>query len=294
MPTLADALALLGLDAAVSGGVDGAAPLTGVAPDREAGPGDVAWLSARALAADPDRVGAFRGALLIAPPGAPGPPAQGVVAAVERPRLAFSRLVAALFAERLATDWHDASGSAVHASARLAPGVVVGPGVQVGPDVEVGPNAVLAWCTLGAGVRVGPNTTIGTDGFGYTRDEAGVLVPFPHLGRVVLEDGVTVGANACIDRGALGETRVGARTRIDNLVHIAHNVRLGTDCAVIAGAMVAGSVTVGDGAWIAPSASILNGLTVGAGATVGLGAVVIRDVAPGATVAGNPARELGA
>ena len=118
-----------------------------------------------------------------------------------------------------------------------------------------------------------------------------MLVPFPHLGRVVLEDGVTVGANTCIDRGALGETRVGARTRVDNLVHIAHNVRIGADCAVIAHAMIAGGVVVGDGAWIAPAAAVRNQRSVGAGALVGMGAVVVRDVAPGATVAGNPARE---
>lgn len=292
-PTVRDALAVLGdLPGTVETGAGGDpdAPLTGVAPDREAGPGDIGWVSARHAA--PERIEAFAGTLLVLPVGSEARPRSACVV-TEAPRLAFSRLVAALFPERLRTDWTGGAPATVHASARLAPGVVLGPGVEIGAGVEVGPNAVLAWCTLGDDVRVGPNATLGTDGFGYTRDAAGVLVPFPHLGRVVLEAGVTVGANTCIDRGALGETRVGARTRIDNLVHIAHNVRIGTDCAVIARALIAGSVTVGDGAWIAPSASILNGLSVGAGATVGLGAVVIRDVPAGATVAGNPARELG-
>ena len=289
-PTVRDALAALGDPAEAGAGPDPGARLTGVAPDREAGPGDVAWISARHATAA--RVEAFAGTLLVLPAAcAARPPCAFAVS--ETPRLAFSRLVAALFPERLRTDWTGGAPATVHPTARLAPGAVLGPGVEIGPGAEVGPNAVLAWCTLGENVRVGPNATLGTDGFGYTRDGEGVLVPFPHLGRVVLEAGVVVGAGTCIDRGALGETRVGARTRIDNLVHVAHNVRIGADCAVIARAMIAGSVTVGDGAWIAPSASILNGLTVGAGATVGLGAVVIRDVPPGATVVGNPARVLG-
>lgn len=291
-PTVRDALAALrdvpGV-AELSAGPTPDAALVGVAPDREADEGDVAWLAARH--ASPERIAAFGGALLVIPAESAARPACASVVA-DDPRLAFSRLVTALFPDRLRTDWADADAH-VHPSACLAPGVVLGPGVEIGAGVEVGPNAVLAWCTLGEGVRVGPNATLGTDGFGYTRDPAGVLVPFPHLGRVVLEAGVTVGASTCIDRGALGETRVGARTRIDNLVHIAHNVQIGADCAVIARAMIAGSVTVGAGAWIAPSASILNGLTVGAGATVGLGAVVIRDVPAGTTVVGNPARVLG-
>lgn len=296
-PTVRDALAALdampGL-VEVSAGPNPEAPLTGVAPDREAAAGALGWLSARALDAAPERVAAFGGTFLVVPAaslGAEMPRPTSAWAAAADPRLAFSRLVAALFPERLRTDWHD-DGARIHPTARLAPGVVVGPGVEIGPDVEIGPNAALAWCALSAGVRIGPNTTIGTDGFGYTRDEAGGLVPFPHLGRVVLDAGVHVGANACIDRGALGETRVGTGTRIDNLVHIAHNVRIGRDCAVIARAMIAGSVTVGDGAWVAPSASVLNGVTVGAGAVVGMGAVVLRDVPPGTTVVGNPAREL--
>ena len=294
-PTVADAVAALralGV-ARVDAGPDAGRPLRGVAPDRDARAGDLSWLSPGALAAEPGRVAAFGGAFVVLPTGAAEPPS--AFAITESPRLVFSRLVAALFPERLRTRW---PADGVAPDARLpdgwvpAPGVVIGPGVTVGEGSTVGPNTVLAHTTLGRGVAVGPGCTLGTDGFGYTRDADGVLVPFPHLGRVVLDDGVTVGANTCIDRGALGETRVGARTRVDNLVHIAHNVTIGRDCAVIARAMIAGGVTVGDGAWIAPSASVLNQLTVGAGATVGLGAVVIRDVSPGATVVGNPAREL--
>ncbi len=277
-------------------GPDPDASLTGATPDRDAEPGHVAWISPAALAAEPERAGSFRGTFLVLPDGASARP-PCAFAVVEDPRLAFSQLVAALFPERVQTQWPHAPASVaddaeIADDARLGPGVVVGEGVQIGAGTEVGPNTVLAHCTLAADVRVGPNCTIGTDGFGYTRDAGGILVPFPHLGRVVIEAGATIGANTCIDRGALGETRIGARTRIDNLVHIAHNVRIGADCAVIAHAMIAGGVVIGDGAWIAPSAAVLNQKAVGAGALVGLGAVVIRDVEAGQTVAGNPARPL--
>ena len=298
-PTVADALALLASDVGATAsqpGPDVHAPLTGAAPDQAAGPGAIGWVSPAALARDPGRAGRFRGALLVVPAGTTPLPDCAVVASGS-PRLTFSRLVSSLLPSRVQTPWPHAPASvaasaAVDPSARLAAGVVVGEGVVIGARVEVGPNAVLAHCSLHDGVRVGPSCTIGADGFGYTRDADGVLVPFPHLGRVVIEAGATVGANTCVDRGALGETRIGARTRIDNLVHVAHNVQIGADCAVIARAMIAGGVTVGDRAWIAPSASILNQVTVGADAVVGMGAVVIRDVAPGSTVVGNPARPL--
>ncbi len=269
--------------------------ITGVAPDEAAGPGDVAWLSP---SADPARVAKFAGALLILGAHPDAMPACAVAVARD-PRLAFSRLVAHLWPHASHPGWPTgppagvAADAQIHATAVLAPGVVIGADVVVGAGSRVGPNTCLAHCTIGAGVDVGPNATIGTAGFGYTRDPDGRLVPFPHLGRVVIEDDVAIGANTCIDRGALGETRIGAGTRIDNLVHIAHNAQIGRDVAVIAHAVVAGSVTVGDGAWIAPGAVVRNRLTVGAGATVGMGATVVRDVPPGATVAGNPARLMG-
>jgi UDP-3-O-[3-hydroxymyristoyl] glucosamine N-acyltransferase len=292
---LADLLAS-GDAARVEDGPDPSAVLTGLAPDAEAGPGAAAWLSDRAFGAAPERFSQFGGSLVVAPLGAAGatrPPC--AVAFCAAPRLAFSRLVARHFAAATADGWPPFDGpvppdAVVHPTARLARGVVLGAGVEVGEGVVVGPNTVLAHVTLGARVEVGANCTLGGDGFGYTRDADGRLVAFPHVGRVVVEADVTIGSNTCVDRGALGETRIGAGTKVDNLVHIAHNVRIGRDCMVIAHAVVAGSTTVEDGAWVAPGALVLNGLTVGAGATVGMGAVVVRDVPAGATVKGNPAR----
>jgi UDP-3-O-[3-hydroxymyristoyl] glucosamine N-acyltransferase len=141
-------------------------------------------------------------------------------------------------------------------------------------------------------VRIGANCSIGLPGFGYERDEDGRYWRFPHLGRVIIASDVEIGSNTCIDRGAIGDTIIERGVKIDNLVHIAHNVILKENVVVIANSMVAGSVTVDADAWISPSAAIKNKLSIGHGSVVGLGAVVIRDVAPHTTVIGNPARLL--
>ncbi len=176
--------------------------------------------------------------------------------------------------------------------AAIGYGVVLGEGVRIGRGVEIGPYTCIAHTSIGAGTKIGAHCSIGLQGFGFERSLSGEWVRFPHIGTVEIAEDVEIGSNTCIDRGALGATRVERGAKIDNLVHIAHNVVVGEGCLIIAHAMVAGSVKLEPGAWIAPSAAILNQLTVGAGATIGLGAVVIRDVAPGATVAGNPARPL--
>src|SRR5690606_29288629 len=124
-----------------------------------------------------------------------------------------------------------------------------------------------------------PGVKIGQPGFGYERNAAGELVQFPHLGRVIIEDDVHIGANTCIDRGTLDDTIIRSRARVDNLCHISHNVDVVSDTAVIANSMTGGSVSIGSESWIAPSGSIINGVSIGAGATVGMGAVVVKPVA---------------
>lgn len=214
------------------------------------------------------------------------------------PRLDFVRLLSAHFAPPRPV------GVSPHAvvadGARLGRDVHVGPLATIGPEVVVGDRTVIhAGVHVYGPVRIGDEVTIhagsviGAAGYGYERTPDGGLEAFPQIGSVEIGDRVEIGANACIDRGALGPTRIGAGARIDNLVHIAHNVEIGRDAAVIAHAMVGGSTHIGERAWIAPSAALRDQLTVGDDATVGLGAVVVRSVEPNAVVAGNPARPLG-
>jgi UDP-3-O-[3-hydroxymyristoyl] glucosamine N-acyltransferase len=118
------------------------------------------------------------------------------------------------------------------------------------------------------------------------------VTSFPHVGGVEIEDDVEIGANTCIDRGSLGNTIVRRGAKIDNLVHIAHNVVVGRNAFVIANAMIGGSTILGDGSWTSPSATLRDGIRIGDGATVGLGAVVTKSIPDGAVWMGTPARPI--
>jgi len=215
---------------------------------------------------------------------------------VPNPRLAFMRAVARFFPpERPRGGIHPTA--LIDDSATIDPGAsigafcVVGPGCTVDADTILHPHVTLiADVRIGCRVTIASGTVIGADGFGYERNERGELEKFPHIGGVVIADDVEIGSNTSIDRGTLDATRIGARARIDNQVHIAHNVVVGEDAAIIAQAMIGGGVRIGDRAWIAPSATIMNQVAIGADAVVGLGAVVVKSVAEGVTVMGSPAQ----
>ena len=213
---------------------------------------------------------------------------------VREPRLAFLRLVRGFFMPAPPAGVH--SSAVVEASAEIHPDAYIGPLCYVG-RASVGQGSVLhGGVMVHDGTRIGrrvvihAGTVIGADGFGYQRNERGELEKFPHVGGVRIEDDVEIGANTCIDRGTLGDTVVQQGARIDNLVHIAHNVVVGRHAAVIAHAMIGGSTTIGEGAWISPSACVRDGLSIGARATIGLGALVVKDVPDGEIVMGAPAR----
>jgi UDP-3-O-[3-hydroxymyristoyl] glucosamine N-acyltransferase len=288
-----------GLSARVAwgSGVEADATVSGVRTDQDARGGDLAWLSPKAAAAAPDRVAEFRGSVLIAPAEPVAANGAAVVIACENPKLAFTLVVDEFFRELTESAWPTGT-AVVHPSARvsatavLSAGVVIGGDTTIGDDVWIGPNSCIANTSIDRAVRIGSGCAIGLPGFGLERSPDGTWVRFPHVGRVVIEEGVEIGSNTCIDRGSLGDTRIGRGARIDNLVHVAHNVVIGENALVIAHAMLGGSARVGAGAWVAPSVAILNQVSIGASATIGLGAVVIRDVAPGDTVVGNPAKPL--
>jgi UDP-3-O-[3-hydroxymyristoyl] glucosamine N-acyltransferase len=257
--------------------------VTGIRRLEDAGAGDLCWISEKNYAVGAWQLPQFNGGLLLGPPSAAGDVAQWPqVVACRSPKVAFSKVVWRFFAALCDTRWcqPDYHG-------------VVRDGDSVIPSGSViGPNTVIAHARIGQRVVIGANCTIGLPGFGYERDASGTLIRFPHTGRVLIGDDVEIGSNTCIDRGALGDTVIEDGAKMDNLVHVAHNVRIGKGALVIAHAMLGGSVRVGERAWIAPAAAILNQRVVHDDATVGMGAVVLHDVAPHTVVVGNPAHVL--
>ena len=168
--------------------------------------------------------------------------------------------------------------------------VVVGPGVVIGDDSHVYPAATLySGTTLGARVMVHAGARLGSDGFGYVFRN-GIHDKIPHIGRCIVENDVEIGANSTIDRGSVDDTVIGAGTKIDNLVHIAHNVRIGRLCLIMAQVGVAGSVRIGDGVVLAGQAGLSGHVTIGDGARLAAQAGVFGDIPAGETWSGYPAR----
>ncbi len=213
-------------------------------------------------------------------------PAQLGVALASSPRVAFYR-----FHNWLAGGdfyWRSfpteiAASALVHPRAHVAER-----DVRIGKRCRIEPNAtILERSILDDDVVVRANAVIGSEGFQFVRAD-GRLLSVAHGGGVHLHRGVEVQSNTCVDKAVFGGfTEVGEDTKIDNLVHIAHSVKLGKRNQVVAGAMVAGSVVTGDDVWIGPMASVSHEIRVGEGATVTMGAVVTKDVPAGGRVTGN-------
>lgn len=196
---------------------------------------------------------------------------------------------------KIAGDVRLGAGVAIGAAAEIgagtviAPNAVIGPGVCIGRNCRIGANVTIAYALLGDRVMLHPGSAIGQDGFGFIASSRGHL-KIPQLGRVIVQDDVEIGACVTIDRGMLGDTVIGEGTKVDNLVHIAHNCRVGRH-AIIAGMVgLSGSVTLGDFVMIAGQAGVSDHLTIGAGARIAAGGGVLHDVPPGATYGGFPAK----
>lgn len=248
----------------------------------------------------------------------PGP----VLLACDKPRHVFQDIAFSLFPASIGdasaiADTESAKQTSttalVSASARLEDDVALGPGAVVGDDVQIGagtvigPNAVIArgsrigrnchigacvsvqYAFIGDRVRILPGAAIGQDGFGYIPRSDG-LRKVPQLGRVIVQQDVEIGANSAVDRGTLGDTVIGAGCKIDNLVQIAHNVRIGMHTVIAGHCGISGSVTIGSGCMIGGGVGIADQVTIGDAVQIAGGAGVMDDIPAGERWGGAPAR----
>jgi len=291
--------------ASLADGDHGGLVVGSVAPLDQAGPADVSFYADKRYAADLTTTKA--GACFIAPNQADKAPAGVIRLITSEPLVAYAAAAARLHRARQLPP-----GQMVHPSAALeddvilAPGVIIGPGVTIGRgsqigagavigvgvaigrDCQIGPNAVIGFSLIGDRVRILSGAVIGEQGFGVAGGKAGAI-DVPQLGRVILQDGVTVGANSCIDRGAYGDTVIGENTKIDNLVQVGHNCHIGRSCVLAAHTGISGSTTVGDGVRFGGRAGIADHLNIGDGAQVMAAAGLMHDIPAGQTWGGIPA-----
>ncbi|WP_320814853.1 UDP-3-O-(3-hydroxymyristoyl)glucosamine N-acyltransferase [Flavobacterium sp.] len=235
---------------------------------------------------------------------------------VKNADLAMSQVLE-LFAPPAPIFKHDIHPTAViDETASIENGVKIGAGCYVGPNTKIGENSIIypnvtildectigkntvIWsgtvirerCHLGNNCIIHPNATIGADGFGFRPDPEKGLVKIPQIGNVIIGNNVEIGANSCIDRGKFSSTVLGDGCKIDNLVQIGHNSKLGMFCIMAGNSGLAGSVTLGNGVIIGGSASIKDHVTIGDGAIVGAGSGVTGDIEAGKVMLGYPAVE---
>jgi UDP-3-O-[3-hydroxymyristoyl] glucosamine N-acyltransferase len=296
-------------DGRLEGGAD--PELAGVAPLDRAGPTDLSLFSS--LQYREAAAATAAGAALVSedladqvPPGLP-------LIVVANPHAALAVLLPLLYPERrpepgvhatavvepgaeLAAGCSVGPLAVVGAGTRIAAGAVIGAHTVIGRDCRIGPDAYLhPHVTLYDDVTVGARTILhsgvrlGADGFGYSSSRAG-HVKIRHVGRCIIGDDVEIGANTTVDRGSIGDTEIGSGCKIDNLVQIGHNVRMGEHCIVVSQVGVSGSTRIGRFVTLGGQAGIKGHIRIGDGATVAGQSGVFGDVEAGATVSGYPAR----
>lgn len=279
-----------------------------VAPLSEADEGAIGFLNDRKHAA---ALRASRaGALIVPPASAADAPATAAVIVSSEPQALWARTAARLYRPigfsgpggvhpqaqledgvEIGPGAVVAAGTRIGRGTRIGPNAVIGPGVCIGRDGEIGPGSVVGFALIGDRVRLSAGVVIGEAGFGVAPSARGT-VDVPQLGRVIIQDDVSIGANTCVDRGAFADTVIGEGARIDNLVQIAHNVRIGRNCLIAAHVGISGSTVVGDGVIFGGKAGVADHRRVGEGARVAAAASVLSDVPAGETWSGYPARPL--
>ncbi|MGE5553969.1 MAG: UDP-3-O-(3-hydroxymyristoyl)glucosamine N-acyltransferase [Betaproteobacteria bacterium] len=288
--------------------------VTGIAGLEEAGPADVTFAD---LSRSEEGLAGAAGVLVLA--AAAGERleeaalAKRTVILVENPRLAFATLLEAFAPDYrpapgvhpqavvhptavLGRDVSIGAGAVVEERVRLGDRVILYPGVYVGADSVIGDDSVLhanvvvrERVQIGRKVLIHPGAVVGSDGFGFVT-VGGRHRKVPHIGTVVIEDDVEIGANVTIDRATCGQTRVGRGTKLDNLIQVGHNVQIGEDCLIVAQVGLAGSSRLESGCTMAGRSGVAGHFTVGAGSVVMACAVVAADLPPGSVVSGIPAR----
>jgi UDP-3-O-[3-hydroxymyristoyl] glucosamine N-acyltransferase len=285
---------------------DGEVELRGVAGLEQAGPGDLTFLANPRYA---PRLAATRASAAVVPPGHEAALPRLVS---DNPYLAFARAVALLVPPaRPAPGVHPSAqvhptavlGAGVHvgalavvgARARVGPGSVLHAHVVLYDDVSVGEDCLLhsgvqvrEHCRLGDRVVVQNGAVIGGDGFGFAKDRDGRYQKFPQVGTVVIEDDVEIGALTAVDRAALGETRIGRGSKLDNLVQVGHSVRIGSDTVLCGQVGIAGSSTIGSNVTLAGQVGVAGHLTIGDGAIATAQTGIPGDVPKGAVISGSP------
>ncbi len=306
-PTAVSALAKH-LGATVEG--DAKVIVTGAAPLETATASDLTFLGNPRYSA---QLAATRAGAVIVDAKAKRPASGSVLLRAAKPYLAFAKALQFMLKPAQHSPGVQA-GAHVDAAAKVSPtatvmaGAYVGPQAQIGPRTVIFPNAsVLAGarigedcliypgtvvredCVLGARVILHNNVSIGADGYGFAQDGA-LHVKIPQIGNVMIGDDVEIGANSCVDRAAMGSTRIGRGTKIDNLVQIGHGCQLGEDVLIVAQSGLAGSAVLEDRVIIGARGGVLGHLRIGAGTMVMSLALVTKSLPAGIVVSGNPAR----
>ena len=294
---------------------DGARHISGAAPLEKAGPADLAFLSDPALAA---AASGSKAGCLLAPLGTESlfKDFAGTLVFTKNPKYAFMLALRQVEKEarplpppgiihpssfvspyaKLGTGVHVGPFAVIEEGAVVSPGAVIGAQCYVGRNAKVGSRTrlypgvkIMDACEVGTEVIIHAGAVIGSDGYGYISPR-GKHEKIPQLGRVIIEDQVEIGANTTIDRAALDATVIGAGTKIDNLVHIAHNVKTGKHCLIMAEAGIAGSVALGDNVIIGGQAAISDHVTIGDNTAVMGKTGVMSNLGPNEIVFGHTAR----
>lgn len=281
--------------------------IASVAPLSDADGGAIAFLADRKLAPALATTGA--GCVIVSPAFADAAPDTAAVIVSDEPQAAWAKASALLHhpvmldlaADRAAVCEDDSvvlepgvvlgAGARIGRGTRVGANTVIGPGVQIGRYCRIGVNASIGFALIGDRVQVYSGARIGEAGFGAAWSKTGPI-DIPQLGRVIVQDNVTVGANTCIDRGAYADTVIGENSKIDNLVMIGHNCVLGRNVLMAAHSGISGTVTVGDNVMFGGQAGVGDHITIGKGARIAAGAGVLADVPAGEIWSGYPAKPL--